>query len=409
MQTIRQRLLAALAEAYERSGAGKTGIASRPVGIFYRDLLAAAQCREDSALTVAEQEIKSMAADGLLVPKFARRDDSVITKVELDLVGEARLYEALGRPSPTQRRTQLAAIFREASAFELPEQYRPGWMKICESMALAAESGNSIAPFSRSDGLATSELLRASASLLAWKTESLLRFASCQVFGNSKRLEELRGPIETITARATDGRITCLSQLGILDNPRRCHFSGPAILHFPQGEVDLRLLRAPLMISMGDLVRCVRIETSAARFCTVENPTSFHELAKLGGDTLLACTDGYASSALLAFMAWLPNIPKYHFGDSDPAGFDILADLRARTGLEIESVHMAFRSGTKVEPLTPKDMTIATRVMNSRHITDYEKQQVRQMVNAEHKGLYEQEMLGVPPLREWPFYRPKGD
>lgn len=350
-----------------------------------------------------------MAAGGLLVPKFARRDDSVITKVELDLVGEARLYEALGRLSPSQKRTQLAALFREASALEIPEQCRPGWMRMCESMALAAESGVSVAPFSRGDGLASLELLRTSASLLGWNTESLLRFASCQVFGNSKRLEELRGPIETVIACATEGRINCLSQLGILDNPRRCHFSGPAILHFPEGAVDLRLLRAPLMISMGDLVRCVRVETSAARFCTVENPTSFHELAKLGGDTLLACTDGYASSALLAFMARLPKILKYHFGDSDPAGFDILADLRARTRLEIESMHMAFRSGTKVEPLTPKDMTIATRVLNSGHVTDCEKQQVRQMVNAEDKGIYEQEMLGVPPIREWPFYPAKGD
>ena len=409
MQTIRQRLLAALADAYERSGAGKTGVASRPVGIVYRDLLAAAECREDSALTVAEREIKSMAADGLLVPKFARRDDSVITKVELDLAGEARLYAALGLPSPTQKRTQLAAVFRGASSFEIPEQYRPGWVKMCESMAMAGESGSSVAPFSRSDVPATSELLRASARLLGWNTESLLRFASCQVFGNSKRLEDLRGPIETVTACATEGRINCLSQLGILDNPRRCHFSGPAILHFPEGAVDLTLLRVPLMISMVDLARCIRVETSASRFCTVENPTSFHELAKLGGDTLLACTDGYAGSALLTFMARLPEIPKYHFGDSDPAGFDILADLRARSRLEIESLHMAFRAGTKVEPLTPKDLVIATRVLNSEHVTESEKVQVQQMVKVEDKGIYEQEMLGVPPLREWPFYRPKGD
>jgi hypothetical protein len=407
LQTIRQRLLTALADAYERSGAGKTGVASRSVGIVYRDLLAAAQCREDSALTVAEHEIKSLAADGLLVPKFARRDESVITKIELDLTNEARLYEALGRPSPTQRRTQLAALFRGASSLGIPEQYRPGWMKMCESMAFAAESGAPVAPFSRNDGLVTSELLRASARLLGWNTESLLRFASCQVFGNSKRLEEMRGPIETVIACATEDGINCLSQLGILDNPRRCHFSGPAILHFAEGAVDLTLLRAPLMISMVDLARCVRVETSAARFCTVENPTSFHELAKLGGDTLLACTDGYAGSALLAFITRLPTIPKYHFGDSDPAGFDILADLRARSGLEIESLHMAFRAGASAEPLTPKDLTIADRVLNSAHVTDSEKKQVQQMVEAEDKGVFEQEMLGVPPLREWPFYGTK--
>jgi hypothetical protein len=301
------------------------------VGIVYRDLLAAAGCREDSALTVAEREIKSLAADGLLIPKFARRDESVITKIEVDLANERRLYELVGRLSPTQKRSQLGAIFRDAASFETPEHYRSGWTRMCECMALAAENGASVAPFTRNDSLATSELLRASARLLGWDTESLLRFTSCQVFGNSKHLEEIRGSIETVIAYATDGRIHSLVQLGILDNPRRCHFSGPAVLHFPEGTVDLRLLRAPLTISMVDLTRCVRVETSALRFCSIENPTSFHELAKLRGDTLLACTDGYASSALLAFMGRLPNLSKYHFGDSDPAGFDILADIRARS------------------------------------------------------------------------------
>jgi hypothetical protein len=46
-------------------------------------------------------------------------------------------------------------------------------------------------------------------------------------------------------------------------------------------------------------------------------------------------------------------------------------------------------------------------VLKSRHVTADEKEQVRQMVESEDKGVFEQEMLGVPQLREWPFYGTK--
>ena len=345
-----------------------------------------------------------MATDGLIRLRFGHRDLSVITKVELEAAGEARFYEALKRPSPTDMRHNLASIFRQAMALPVTDCYRDGWELMCANMAAAAESGGSVAPFCRGDAQGTEELLRASSQLLCWKTESLLRFASCQIFGRSKRLGELRGTIEAIVALVTDGKIKCLSELGILDNPRSCLISGPAILHFPEGVVDLRALRAPLTISIADIARCLRVETPALRFCTIENPTTFHELAKLGDATLLACSDGYAGSALFAFMEKLPPIMKYHFGDSDPAGFDILADIRKRSGSQIESLHMAYRPGEKPEPVSTKDRSIAERVMASKYVTEDEKLQVQRIVKSDDKGIFEQEMLGIPVLLEWPFY-----
>jgi hypothetical protein len=380
----------------------------RPVVVVFRKLLEAANCSDGDALVVAECEIRLMAAEKLVGLRFAHRDPSVITGVDLERVGEARFYAALGQPSPTEKRIRLATIFRRAAFLSVPGPSREGWEKLCCEMAEAAANGGSVAPFSRGDDGATEELLRASAELLNWPTESLLRFASCQIFKNSKRLEEMRGSIEKIIGRATNKGISSLSELGILDNPRSCLFSGPILLHFPEGLLDLCALRAPLTLSKVDLDRCERIDTPALRFCTIENPTTFHELAKLRGNTLLACTDGYAgvgsNSALLAFMAKLPAIEKYHFGDSDPAGFDILARLRERSGLQIHSMQMVYRPAAQPEPLSDSDPSIAQRVLASKQVAEAEKLQVRRMLEAGDKGIFEQEMLGIPPLPEWPFY-----
>lgn len=404
METIKQRLLSALAQTYERSGAGKTGVAARPVTIIYRTLLAAAGCHEDSALRVAEQELRGLHHREILSLRFVHRDETVIEKVELHLSQEEAFYRELGSPSPTRKRETLHDLFLRAVDLDVPVEHRTGWQSMCSQMAREALTGASVQPFERGDYDATAKLLRAAARLLGWKTESLLRFTSCQVFKNSKTLEQMRPSIESVISIVTNGQIDCLSKLGILENPRQCYISGPAILHFPEGAIDLRLLRAPLMLSKIDLERCTQIETPARQFCTIENHTTFHELAKIGGDTLLACTDGYAGSALLSLMNRLPEISKFHFGDSDPAGFDILADLRARSGLEIESIHMCFRPGEEKEPLSVKDSAIANRLLKSPHLSNSEMAHVRRIVDCEDKGVFEQEMLGIPASREWPFY-----
>ena len=104
------------------------------------------------------------------------------------------------------------------------------------------------------------------------------------------------------------------------------------------------------------------------------------------------------------FIAKLRKIEKYHFGDSDPAGFDILADLRARSGDEIGSLHMTFRNSADAQPFTEKDMAIAERVLKSIHLTNSEKSHILKMTELGDKGIYEQEMLGVPSQRHWPYY-----
>ena len=212
--------------------------------------------------------------------------------------------------------------------------------------------------------------------LLAWRGESLIRFASCVLCGNSKRLEELagaekagelrgklRGKLGHLLEDITGGKIKTLDDLGILPNPRFVLLSGPLRLRLDGEWLDLGRLRGAVRLAQEDIERAEEITTAAHRCLTVENETSFHELAKLRSGELLVQTS-YPGSGTLALLRRLPAILEFwHFGDSDDAGFDILRDLRDKSGREFQPLHMM-----------------------------------------QGRNPFEQESLGCPVQKNWPFY-----
>ena len=112
-----------------------------------------------------------------------------------------------------------------------------------------------------------------------------------------------------------------------------------------------------------DIARAESLVTTARRCLTVENETSFHELAKLQSGELLVHTS-YPGAGTLTLLRRLPaEIECWHFGDSDEAGFEILRVLREQSGRDFQPFQM-------------------------------------------QKGRvpFEQESLGRPVLAQWPFY-----
>ena len=134
---------------------------------------------------------------------------------------------------------------------------------------------------------------------------------------------------------------------------------------------------------------------------------NFYELAKLGKDTLLIQTS-YPGRAVLALMARLPvAIPLWHFGDTDPSGFDILRDLRERTGRAIRPLHMRFRPRSGSEALSCANAQLLERLVANPSMTDCHPE-LNAMHLAGSLGYFEQEMLGPPSLNVWPFYDQNG-
>jgi len=407
-------VLQSLARLYAESKAGRTGAGQRDFLVDFKELLADAGCQDGDDRSMAIRQLKDL--DGsLLFLEGPRRDSDIIHQVRFPPANEAQLFSLLESPSPTRRRELLAKQFSAASRFEVPERWREFWRNFCGDLAEAALRGNAIAPFSRDDLQGNAELLAVVPRLLKWEQEgeeSLLRFASCVLTGNSKRLGELAaegadgrhsGKLGAILDRVTGGKLRCIEDVGISQSPRFVLVHGPLRLLLQDEWLDLGKLRGPVRLSDTDIKHASRIETGALRCVTVENETSFHELAKLGSGELLVCTS-YPGSATVAFLQKLTSTLEFwHFGDTDPEGFDILRDLRERSGRSFRALHMKWRSCAAGEPLKPAERRLLHTLMDSESMAA-ERPTLSQVLEAGNKGNFEQESLGRPNRKNWPFY-----
>ena len=407
-------ILRALARLYAESRAGRTGAGQRDFLVDFKKLLTAAGCEDGDDREVAIRQLRELNGQ-LLHLEGPRRDADIIHQVRLPLANEANLYALLGDPSPAERRQRLAQHFADAAHADLSDRWRASWQKFCAELQQAAIQGAAIAPFSRDDLATNSELLALVPRLLAWHAkgeESLLRFASCVLTGNSKRLGELaaeddtgnlRGKLGAILERVTEGELRSLEDVGILQAPRFALVHGPIRLLLDDEWLNLGVLQGPCRLSETDITRASKVETSARRCLAVENETSFHELAKLRSGELIICTS-YPGSATLALLNKLPDALEFwHFGDSDAEGFDILRDLRERACRTFRSLHMNWRPAADSPALDAAEKRLVNKLLKSSAMQS-EREVFKTMLNVGKKGRFEQESLGQPTQREWPFY-----
>ncbi|MFN7141466.1 MAG: hypothetical protein ACK4UN_19225, partial [Limisphaerales bacterium] len=296
-------VLKAVAQLFANSRAGRTGRASLDFQPELKLVLRTARAEDGEARAQAIKDLVDAEAAGILQLERHRRDPDIILKVRLPLANEALLFDCLGELSPAARRQLLGRQFKNAAALDVPDEWRNGWIAFCERMEHAALCGENIAPFSRDDLAENTELLMVLAKLLAWRGESLVRFVSCVVCKNSKQLEELatlekegehvgklRGKLGRLLEQITGGQICTLDDLGILPNPRSALAHGPLKLRLDGEWLDFGRLHNAFRLGASDIERAESVITTARRCLTVENETSFHELAKLRSGELLIQT-----------------------------------------------------------------------------------------------------------------------
>ena len=365
-----------------------------------------AGCLTGSSRHEAIQDLESLAAREILHLKRHRLDPTTILEVRLPLQNAQIFFDYLGEVSPQSERESLAEIFQLGIQASVPTSFQAGWEDFCRRQAEAARAGKSVHPFDRAKPEQTKLILDRLPKILSWQGESLMRFASVLIFGHSKLLESYRSTIEACLTRITHGEINKLSDLGILENERTFLLHGPLELHFDGRQVDITPLMYPVRFETSD-VRRATLHTSATRCLTVENASMLKELAKLQSGALLASSGsegGYANSAVIEFIMHLPEtLEVWHFGDSDPRGFDILRDLRLRTKKQIQSLHMTFRPVGSAPPLSSEDNATIRRLLICDDLSDQEKSELRTMQTSNSKGAFEQESFGRPRLH-WPYF-----
>ncbi|MFO1458091.1 MAG: DUF2220 family protein [Verrucomicrobiota bacterium] len=334
-------VLSELARRYRARHAGRTGRGRRAVLEDLEDLLSATGCAEGDARAAAEGALREAERAGVLerVPHHPRDPDH-ISGIRVRPEDEEAFFRHVGETTPSEIRAAVAGQFAEALEFPVPDPWKSGWRAWLDALQRAALEGGPVEPFEREAGPGNAELLALLPRVLSWRGESLIRFSSCVLCGDSKRLEALSGRLGRALEAITGGTMTSLDDVGIVRNPRSVLVHGPLRLRLDDAWLDLGCLHGAVRLSETDIVRATAVETTARRCLTVENETSFHELAKLRSGELLIQTS-HPGSGTLALVRRLPEALEFHhFGDSDSAGFQILEDLRKRSGRDFRPLHM---------------------------------------------------------------------
>ncbi len=388
----------------------------------YELILQLANAHEGEDRVLAERFLNEAEVAGWLLIK-RHRYSAVPEKLALVCSDEAILYESLysltNRRSPRDRRTELAQIFTEYAGLKTTRCetehnrhsiYGELWVNFCQRYADQLTTLDESKLLCRGLKLVQlEELLNDVFQLLHADQASHLREASTLYLGDSKKLETNQTVYLKWLAEITGGRITSFDDLGIQDKHRTITLWGNWTLKFDSKEnklCELGNFELPLRISQRD-ISTATLRHPDIPVITVENKESLESWALAKPNALLISSGelgGFSHSAVIDFIKSLPSsLRLFHWGDTDPAGFSILASLRERSGRMIESIGMEYvaeisNNSVNPETLSNLERQEITRLLESRFITESERNSLSEMLEADSKGSFEQEGRSIPQL-----------
>lgn len=309
------------------------------------------------------------------------------------------LYLALGEESPSTLSGQTAAVFAQQPTLEVaPAWLQQRWREWCLDSSTRPLA-------SRLAGMNSAELqqcLRDLRALLARAEHPLLepiREVSARLTGNSKRLQESKGLFLQCIAEITHSRLLTYQDFGISEATSSVTLWGHWTLILPAGSVNLSAFAEPVRISVTD-ISAATLSVPCLPVVTVENPTSLVSWAHRRPHALLSSGElgGFSNTAVISLLKRLPEEAQiYHWGDADPAGFEILASMRQRSRRRIIAAGMEFRLGVEPRPLSVEDIRRIQRLLESPFLMPAELEQLAAMRRCGDKGAFEQEGQADPP------------
>ncbi len=380
----------------------RTQPATRPFGVLWQELLEGSGTSSAEDAAAALREAETLEREGKLTLKRHRFRRYLIERISVPLDSEPWLRREFGTSDAAELRDESLAAVRGAPEHPLwPED----WERLQGALEAALSNSRSLRPFVWHQPENVRVLLEAVHALTSreWEPGTPLRTASALIGFNSKWLGRHRRSVETALGLMFGG-VTSLSDLGLVTSESMLHVHGPLGLDFGGEFQRFDRLEAPWQISFADLERATSVTSEAARLLTVENLATFRHLAAANpGETLLVASS-FPTPALIELLRKLPpEIPHFHFGDTDPSGWLILRKLREVSPKPVMSFLMKWRSATGASPLTGRDRVLLANLLTEPELADV-REEIEPMAAAGHRGNFEQESLGPPDLRGWPFY-----
>lgn len=386
----------------------KLGAKSQPFRRPWPKLLDDAGVTSAEDVATAEREAAKLEGEGKVVLKRHRYRRHLIEGVSLPLESEAWLRSLFDSPVPEDLRGQCMLVISEFAAKDHP-LYSELWAAWLERIREAFEAGVHMRPFFWHRPVLVRELLGLVFKITGqrWEEGTLVREVSAALELSSKELERSRRSLESSISSMFD-RPATLEALGIVLSQPRVEVAGELTLRFGDGRdpVVIDGLRGSYHLT-SDLFAAIEAHTPAKRILTIENTkTTLPRIASLNRDKetlILGCA--YPTQGLRRILDLLPqDLPIFHFGDTDPAGFLILSKLRQAAGRPVTPFLMHRRESMKPMPLSSRDRSILPGLLVDPWLEDV-RDTLEAISSSEDKGDFEQESLGRPDLPRWPFYQ----
>lgn len=379
--------------------------ANRAFSQDWPKLLNAAGINRAEDVATAVREAEALEKSGNLLLKRHRYRNYLIERISLPLERETWLIGRFGGIAVMDLRSEvlkLLDVYCRRGHARFPRE----WLAMLAALEAAFKDGRSLRPFHWNQPGPLALLLEIVARLSEtdWPTGTLIRSASVEIGQDSKWLEGHRRTCESGLALLLGEEITLLS-LGLVEGDASVELGGPVCLHFPDGSShDFDGLTHPIL-SASDLRRCVSISTTAERLLTIENrKTTFRQYIAANNDrrTLIAASS-FPTPAFRDFLSKLPpDLPHFHFGDTDPSGWHILLKLREAAQGPVIPFRMNWRPAGMPIPLMEHDTKLLPSLIANPLLSDL-RIPLENMIASNDRGDFEQETLPPPMTGGWPF------
>lgn len=374
MKPYDRHILNALLDSYERSSLF-TGENKRNVRIsFPFQKSSIPEYFDESSLAYEEIHacIRSLEQRGFIQIIWKKgKQGHIVQKVILCREALSQIYAYLKRkPGAERQQEQTLLVNRLAEVYQTPAA-----AAFLEMIKERLSQGKPVKEYINLNHPKEAEnLLKAVWAIETNRQDSYIREFSIRHFSDSKVLEGMLGRVAR-AFRCVNSRFEeweardILAEHFIYHTPNYVYLKGKgsfcigSITGAEQQHIDLQAFSQGIGLSGPDLRDLKLSEHSVpiGKIITIENLTTFFRWQD--EDALLIYLGGYLNSVrrqlLTALYHRLPDIPYFHFGDIDVGGFQILQDLKTKTGIPFQPLHMDLQTLKQYQdfarPLTAND------------------------------------------------------
>lgn len=312
-----------------------------------------ADAAQYNVFSCVNEQIRNLEKAGLISVKRNKRgkiETDVVASVQLNIDKLSDAYKLLGRKPKAVLNDEILNLLHSYI------DCTPLLHNFCQEQINRIKVNRK--PQYSDDLTKLEQILKVLVEIEKIEKEIFIRNFSIRVLGDSKAFEKIKNSVVSILCEYgpyTD-KEHVLQNLNIVSNPGYVYAKGNGQITISGQVIKFGGLNGDLGLSSA-LLDCIEdVQVCASKVITIENLTTFNSYDDK--DAFAIYLGGYHNSIRRKFIRKIyelnPDKSYYHFGDIDAGGFNILLDLRSKTGISFIPFNMDIITLEKYKDYTKK-------------------------------------------------------